>query len=72
MGFALSFYIIMLVQSKNQKKYVDSYLMFWDLHVKLKVHINIGILETQDKIYLLCLDIEADINGPCSKKQYNK
>ena len=46
--------------------------MFWDLHVKLKVHINIGILETQNKIYLLCLDIEADINGPCSKKQYDK
>ena len=60
----------MLVEQESKE--IDSYLMFWDLHVKLKVHINIGILETQDKIYLVCLDIEADINGPCSKKQYDK
>ena len=51
----------MLVEQES--KDIDSYL-------KLKVHIS--ILETQDKIYLLCLDIEADINGPCSKKQYDK
>ena len=63
----------MLVLVEQESKEIDSsYLMFWDLHVKLKVHINIGILETRDKIYFLCLDIEADINGPCSKKQYDK
>ena len=62
--------VIVLVEQESKE--IDSYLMFWDLHVKLKVHINIGILETRDKIYFLCLDIEADINGPCSKKQYDK